>query len=148
MVCKVIFLALKKGLSIYFFLDNNVNTEVIHLPQYSWLKINELFLWVQVFHLFQLHISGAINFTTLGFCRPTLPVEFCYDKFSLIKPLKCHQCCILQLKYKNTSEVHNTFSIQWGKHQDREIASRLKTSSVFDLKMLQIFNEELFTILL
>lgn len=65
-----------------------MNTEVIHPPQYSWLKINELFLLVQAFHLFQVYISGAINFTTLGFCHPALPMEFCYDKYSLIKPLK------------------------------------------------------------
>lgn len=65
-----------------------MKTEVIHPPQYSWLKINELFLWIQAFHLFHVHIRGAINFITLGFCHPLFPVEFYYDKYSLIKPLK------------------------------------------------------------
>lgn len=109
-----------------------MNIEMVRLPQYSWLKINELLLWVQAFHLLQLYISGAINFTTLGFCLPALPMEFCYDRYALIKTLKCHWCCILQLKYKNTFEVHNTSNIHLGKYKIAEAASKMRISVRFE----------------
>ena len=37
------------------------------------VKINELFLWVQVFHIYGVHCGDVINLTTPGFCHPTFP---------------------------------------------------------------------------